>query len=121
VIIPQAAELDRTMKFPHDVFNKAWEMGLANCHIPEEYGGLGLHTIEACVINEELAYGCSGCVTAIEANSLAQMPVILAGSDAIKKKVSAALCAPVCLSVRPRALHPLHFCHVFLVCSTWAG
>jgi hypothetical protein len=39
------------------------------------------------VINEELAYGCSGCVTAIEANSLAQMPVILAGNDAIKKKV----------------------------------
>jgi acyl-CoA dehydrogenase len=75
------------MKFPHDVFNKAWEMGLVNCHIPEEYGGLGLHTIEACVINEELAYGCSGCVTAIEANSLAQMPVILAGSEAIKKKV----------------------------------
>ena len=84
--IPQAAELDRSMKFPHDVFDKAWEMGLANCHIPEEYGGLGLHTIEACVINEELAYGCSGCVTAIEANSLAQMPVILAGSDAIKRK-----------------------------------
>jgi hypothetical protein len=26
----QAAELDRTMKFPHDVFNKAWEMGLVN-------------------------------------------------------------------------------------------
>lgn len=62
-------------------------MGLVNCHIPEAYGGIGLHTIEACVINEELAYGCSGCVTAIEANSLAQMPVILAGSDAIKKKV----------------------------------
>lgn len=40
VIIPQAADLDRTMKFPHDVFDKAWEMGLANCHIPEEYGGL---------------------------------------------------------------------------------
>ena len=74
-------------QFPHDVFDKAWEMGLANCHIPEAYGGLGLHTIEACVINEELAYGCSGCTTAIEANSLAQMPVILAGSDAIKKKV----------------------------------
>jgi hypothetical protein len=31
VIIPQAAELDRTMKFPHDVFNKAWEMGTSCC------------------------------------------------------------------------------------------
>ncbi len=86
VIIPAAAELDRTMKFPHEIFDQAWELGLVNAHIPEAYGGLGLHTIEACVINEELAYGCSGVSTAIEANSLAQMPVILAGSDAIKKK-----------------------------------
>jgi acyl-CoA dehydrogenase len=74
------------MQFPHELFNQAWEMGLVNAHIPEAFGGIGLHTVEACVINEELAYGCSGVSTAIEANSLAQMPVILAGSDAIKKK-----------------------------------
>jgi len=57
-----------------------------NAHIPTAYGGLGLHTVEGCVIGEELAYGCSGISTAIEANTLAQMPLILAGSDAIKKK-----------------------------------
>ena len=74
------------MNFPHESSDQAWELGLVNAHIPEAYGGLGLHTIEACVINEELAYGCSGVSTAIEANSLAEMPVILAGSDAIKKK-----------------------------------
>jgi len=85
-IMPQAAELDRTMKFPTELFAEAWELGLVNAHIPEAYGGLDLHTVEACVINEELAYGCSGVSTAIEANSLAQMPVILAGSEAIKKK-----------------------------------
>jgi len=38
------------------------------------------------VITEELAYGCTGIQTAIEANSLAQAPVILAGSEAVKKK-----------------------------------
>jgi acyl-CoA dehydrogenase len=85
-VIPQAAELDRTMKFPKELFAEAWELGLVNVHIPEDCGGLGLHTVEACVINEELAYGCSGVSTAIESNSLAQMPIILAGSDAIKKK-----------------------------------
>jgi acyl-CoA dehydrogenase len=42
--------------------------------------------IDGCVIGEELAYGCSGIGTAIEANTLAQMPVILAGNDAQKKK-----------------------------------
>lgn len=74
------------MAFPTELFREAWELGLVNAHIPEAYGGMGLHTIEACVINEELAYGCSGVSTAIEANSLAQMPVILAGSEALKKK-----------------------------------
>jgi len=86
VIMPAAAELDRTMRFPEEIFQQAWELGLVNAHIPEEYGGMGLHTVEACVINEELAYGCSGVSTAIEANSLAQMPVILAGNDVLKKK-----------------------------------
>ena len=41
-----------------------------NPHIPEEYGGLGLGTMEGCLIVEELAYACSGMQTAIEANSL---------------------------------------------------
>lgn len=33
--------------------------------------------VDGCVIGEEIAYGCSGIGTAIEANTLAQMPVIL--------------------------------------------
>lgn len=33
-------------------------------------GGLGLGTFDACLITEELAYGCTGVQTAIEANSL---------------------------------------------------
>ncbi|CAN0334588.1 unnamed protein product [Ectocarpus fasciculatus] len=85
-IIPVAAKYDKSMEYPHDVFKKAWELGLVNAHIPTKYGGLGLHTVDGCVIGEEIAYGCSGIGTAIEANTLAQMPVILAGSDAQKKK-----------------------------------
>ena len=75
VIIPAAAELDRTGAFPEDIFRQAWELGLVNAHVPEAFGGLGLHTVEGCVIGEELAYGCSGVGTAVEANTLAQMPV----------------------------------------------
>lgn len=85
-IIPVAAKYDKSMEYPQEVFKKAWELGLVNAHIPEDCGGLGLHTIDGCVIGEEIAYGCSGIGTAIEANTLAQMPVILAGNDAQKKK-----------------------------------
>ncbi|NXO45883.1 ACADM protein, partial [Locustella ochotensis] len=51
-----------------------------------EFGGLGLGTFEACLITEELAYGCTGVQTAIEANSLGQMPVIIAGNEQQQKK-----------------------------------
>ena len=42
--------------------------------------------MDVCIITEELAYGCTAIQTAIEANSLGQMPVIIAGNDAQKKK-----------------------------------
>lgn len=34
-------------------------------------GGAGLGVLDGCVVTEELAYGCTGIQTAIEANSLA--------------------------------------------------
>uniref|UniRef100_G1NZ67 Medium-chain specific acyl-CoA dehydrogenase, mitochondrial n=1 Tax=Myotis lucifugus TaxID=59463 RepID=G1NZ67_MYOLU len=48
--------------------------------------GLGLGTFDSCLITEELAYGCTGVQTAIEANSLGQMPVIIAGNEQQQKK-----------------------------------
>ncbi len=35
-IIPKAAEYDMSMEFPRPIFDKAWELGLVNTHIPEE-------------------------------------------------------------------------------------
>uniref|UniRef100_A0AAV2L8Y5 Medium-chain specific acyl-CoA dehydrogenase, mitochondrial n=1 Tax=Knipowitschia caucasica TaxID=637954 RepID=A0AAV2L8Y5_KNICA len=49
-------------------------------------GGMGLSIFDTCLITEELAYGCTGIQTAIEANSLGQMPVIIAGTDEQKRK-----------------------------------
>uniref|UniRef100_A0A2K5ERI6 Medium-chain specific acyl-CoA dehydrogenase, mitochondrial n=1 Tax=Aotus nancymaae TaxID=37293 RepID=A0A2K5ERI6_AOTNA len=85
-IIPVAAEYDKTGEYPVPLIRRAWELGLINTHIPENCGGLGLGTFDACLITEELAYGCTGIQTAIEANSLGEMPVIIAGNDQQKKK-----------------------------------
>ena len=49
-------------------------------------GGMGLGITDTCIITEELAYGCTGIQTAVEANSLGQMPVILAGNHEQKTK-----------------------------------
>ena len=46
----------------------------------KEFGGLGLGSLDGCIIGEELAYGCTGMMTAIEANNLAIAPVLVAGT-----------------------------------------
>uniref|UniRef100_A0A8C7EP70 Medium-chain specific acyl-CoA dehydrogenase, mitochondrial n=1 Tax=Neovison vison TaxID=452646 RepID=A0A8C7EP70_NEOVI len=85
-IIPVAAEYDKSGEYPVPLIKRAWELGLMNTHIPESYGGLGLGIFDACLITEELAYGCTGVQTAIEANSLGQMPLLIAGNDQQQKK-----------------------------------
>jgi acyl-CoA dehydrogenase len=86
VMMPKAAEYDLSMKYPTEIFNAAWELGLVNSHIAEAYGGPGMGALDGCIIAEELAYACSGMMTAMEANGLAAAPVILAGTEAQKKE-----------------------------------
>ena len=85
-IAPKAAHHDETGEFPKDIVRKAFDLGLLNTHVPTEYGGLGLGCLDACILSEELAAGCSGISTCIEASGLAQAPVIVAGTDEQKKQ-----------------------------------
>ncbi|MBL8788604.1 MAG: acyl-CoA dehydrogenase family protein [Deltaproteobacteria bacterium] len=85
-IVPVAAHHDETGDFPVEVVKKAWEAGLVNTKIPAEYGGLGLGVFESAIIAEELGFGCTGITTAIEGNNLAEAPLIVAGSDEVKKR-----------------------------------
>lgn len=85
-IRPVARHHDETGEFPHATLKKAWELGLMNTHIPESCGGLGLGTFDGCLIAEENGWGCTGIATAMEANTLAEVPVIVAGTEAQKKK-----------------------------------
>jgi acyl-CoA dehydrogenase len=86
VIAPHAAHHDLTGEFPRDICQQAFDQGLMNAHIPEEFGGSGLGTFDACLIAEEIASGCTGIGTAMEANNLAAAPVILAGTAEQKKE-----------------------------------
>lgn len=57
-----------------------------NTHIPEKFGGLGLGVLPGALISEQLAYGCSGIQTAIEANGLAEAPLLVSASEETKAK-----------------------------------
>jgi len=85
-MLPKAAHHDQTMEYPQEIFKQAWELGLVNCHVSEELGGMGLGCVDSCIIAEELAYACTGMETAIEANSLGSMPLLVGGSDELKKE-----------------------------------
>jgi acyl-CoA dehydrogenase len=102
-IRPVAWEYDRDATWPGAVLEKAWELGLMNNHLPEEYGGAGLSTLDGCIIEEEIAWGCSGIGTSLSCNGLAAAPVILAASEELKKEylgrlTEAPLFASFCLT-----------------------
>ena len=90
-IRPVAWELDKDGGWPQAILNKAHEVGLMNTHIPEEYGGAGLSTLDGCIIEEELSWGCSGVQTSLGANGLAAAPVLLGGSEDVKREFCEAL------------------------------
>lgn len=56
-IAPMAAEIDRTDKFPRELYREMGEMGLFGVALPESAGGAGMDTLTACLIMEEIACG----------------------------------------------------------------
>ncbi|WOO84717.1 Medium-chain specific acyl-CoA dehydrogenase, mitochondrial [Vanrija pseudolonga] len=85
-VVPVAAEYDRTMEYPWPLIKEAHSLGLLNTHVPEKYGGPELGLLECSIISESVAFGCSGIGTAMEANGLAEAPLIVAASHEIKSK-----------------------------------
>ena len=80
-IIPVAAEYDEKSEIPWPVINKAYEVGLWNLNIPEEYGGQGIDELTQVIIYEELAYGCLGVFGAFGGNALAVTPLLIVGTE----------------------------------------
>jgi acyl-CoA dehydrogenase len=102
-IRPVAWEYDKDGTWPQEIIEKAWDVGLMNSHIPEEYGGGGAGYLDGCLIEEELAWGCSGIQTTLGCNGLATAPVIIGGSEEIKREYlgrlsEAPLLASFCLT-----------------------
>jgi acyl-CoA dehydrogenase len=81
-----AWDYDKDGTWPQDIVEKAWEIGLMNTHIAEEYGGPGLDYLSGALIEEEMGWGCSGIGTSLMANGLASAPVGLGGTEEVKKK-----------------------------------
>lgn len=56
---PNAAKWDEEQIFPKSVLRQAGELGFLSLYTPEEKGGLGLSRLDASIIFEQLAMGCT--------------------------------------------------------------
>ena len=85
-IRPIAAQLDERAEFPLAVIKESHALGLINLTIPVELSGSGLSIFDACLVIEEIAWGCAGFATSMVANDLALTPIRLAGSEEQKRR-----------------------------------
>jgi alkylation response protein AidB-like acyl-CoA dehydrogenase len=85
-IAPRAAEVDETGEFPHDVLAALTASDFHAIHVPEEYGGAGGDALAACIVIEEVARACAASSLIPAVNKLGSLPLILAGSEEIKRE-----------------------------------
>ncbi|RIK29741.1 MAG: acyl-CoA dehydrogenase [Anaerolineae bacterium] len=84
---PKAHEVDVTSEFNWDATRKMGPLGLLGLNIPETYGGAGVDAVSSAIAIEELGWGCGSTALAIAAhNGLGTAPVVLFGSESLKKK-----------------------------------
>ena len=86
VILPTAAERDKTGEFPADNIRKMGELGLMGMNLPPEYNGAGVDTVSYSVALQEIAYACASTAVIMSVhNSVACGPIYLFGSDYLKE------------------------------------
>ena len=84
-VAPYAAEADESGAFPQQAFDALAAADFAAPHIAEEYGGAGADALATCIVIEEVARACAASSLIPGVNKLGTMPIILAGSDELKK------------------------------------
>ncbi len=87
VVKPKARELDEKGEFSMETFKKLAELGLTGIPIPEEFGGAGADTLSYILAIEEISKVCGSTALGLAAHtSLGTMPIVLFGSEELKKK-----------------------------------
>ncbi|MCH7528334.1 MAG: acyl-CoA dehydrogenase family protein [Candidatus Marinimicrobia bacterium] len=89
---PVASEMDRQGQFPTDLVAKLAKLGLMGVPIPSEFGGAGMDTVAYTIAVHELGVvDASLAITVAAHTSLGTMPILMFGSEQLKKKYLAPL------------------------------
>ena len=82
-LAPYAAKWDAEKIFPVSKIKAAGELGFCGMYAPEECGGLGLSRLDATLILEELARGCTSTAAFISIQNMATWMLCKWGSEAL--------------------------------------
>lgn len=82
----QCKEFDVSGEWPKEIYDKAIEQGYHALEVPEEYGGPGLSRVDVAALLEQMAIADAGFATTISASGLGLKPVLIAGSEELKKR-----------------------------------
>ncbi|MFJ6697452.1 acyl-CoA dehydrogenase [Streptomyces sp. NPDC091272] len=90
-IAPHAADVDENARFPREALDALVASDLHAVHVPEEFGGAGADALATVIVIEEVARVCASSSLIPAVNKLGSLPVILSGSEDLKKKYLAPL------------------------------
>jgi hypothetical protein len=90
-LAPHAAQWDAEAHFPKDVLREAGELGFMSLYTPEADGGMGLSRLDAALIFEELAAGCTSTAAYMTIHNMALWMIATFGNDETKAEVIPAL------------------------------
>jgi alkylation response protein AidB-like acyl-CoA dehydrogenase len=85
-VAPHAAEADESSEFPKASYDALRAADFHAPHIPAEYGGAGADALATAIVIEEVARACASSSLIPAVNKLGTMPLILAGSAALKER-----------------------------------
>jgi alkylation response protein AidB-like acyl-CoA dehydrogenase len=85
-IAPFAAAVDEEARFPQEALDALVTNDLHAVHVPEAYGGAGADALATVIVIEEVARVCASSSLIPAVNKLGSLPVILSGSEELKKR-----------------------------------
>ncbi|MEJ2589363.1 MAG: acyl-CoA dehydrogenase [Deltaproteobacteria bacterium] len=86
VVLPTAAERDKTKEFPFENIRQMGELGLMGMNVPPEYNGAGVDTVSYSLALQEIAYACASTAVVMSVhNSVACGPIYIYGSEYLKE------------------------------------
>ncbi|HEX5740959.1 MAG TPA: acyl-CoA dehydrogenase family protein [Pilimelia sp.] len=85
-VAPNAAQADESSQFPKASYDALRASDFHAPHIPEEYGGAGADALATAIVIEEVARACAASSLIPAVNKLGTMPLLLAGSAALKER-----------------------------------